>query len=103
MTLEKILSCLWGGLPYAGGWLFVLLTLVQLAPIKVNPWSWLAKSIGKAMGIAAIEKKLDNLQNLLVSRFQQSEMERKEILEDNDGETEGSEDDEEAEEKEEVT
>ena len=60
MTLEKILSCLWGGLPYAGGWLFVLLTLVQLAPIKVNPWSWLAKSIGKAMGIAAIEKKLDN-------------------------------------------
>ena len=52
---------------------------------------------------ASIEKKLDNLQNLLVSRFQQSEMERKEILEDNDGEAEGPEDDEEAEEKEEVT
>ena len=29
---------------------------------------------------ASIEKKLDNLQNLLVSRFQQSEMERRELL-----------------------
>lgn len=52
MTLAQIFS--WGG-----GGLFLLLTLVQLAPIKVNPWSWLAKTIGKAMGIAAIEKKLD--------------------------------------------
>ena len=59
MTLNEILAGLWGGLPYAGGGLFILLTLVQLAPIKVNPWSWLAKTIGKAMGIAAIEKKLD--------------------------------------------
>ena len=60
MTLNEILAGLWGSLPYAGGGLFVLLTLVQLAPIKVNPWSWLAKTIGKAMGIAAIEKKLDD-------------------------------------------
>ena len=59
MSLNEIMAHLWGGLPYAGGGLFVLLTLIQLAPIKVNPWSWLAKAIGKAMGIAAIEKKLD--------------------------------------------
>ena len=52
MTLGKILAC-------SGGGLFLLLTLVELAPIKVNPWSWIAKSIGKAMGIEAIEKKLD--------------------------------------------
>ena len=52
MTLDKILAC-------SGGGLFLLLTLVELAPIKVNPWSWIAKSIGKAMGIEAIEKKLD--------------------------------------------
>ena len=39
--------------------LFVLMTLVQLAPIKVNPWSWVAKAIGRAMGIEAIETKLD--------------------------------------------
>lgn len=52
MTLAQIFS--WGG-----GGLFLLLTLVQLSPIKINPWSWLAKSVGKAIGIAAVEKKLD--------------------------------------------
>ena len=56
MTLDKILAC-------SGGGLFLLLTLVELAPIKVNPWSWIAKSIGKAMGIEAIEKKLDEYIN----------------------------------------
>lgn len=52
MTFDKILM-------YSGGGLFLLLTLIQLVPIQVNPWSWLAKGIGKAMGITAIEKKLD--------------------------------------------
>ena len=52
MSIKEILT---GG----GGLLFVLMTLVQLAPIKVNPWSWVAKAIGRAMGIAAIETKLD--------------------------------------------
>lgn len=52
----------------------------------------------------SIEKKLDNLQNLLVSRFQQSEVERRELLAEEealDSEEPGEE--EEAEEKEEVT
>lgn len=52
MSIKDILT---GG----GGLLFVLMTLVQLAPIKVNPWSWVAKAIGRAMGIEAIETKLD--------------------------------------------
>ena len=42
-----------------GGLLFVLMTVVQLAPIRLNPWSWLAKAAGKAMGLETIEKKLD--------------------------------------------
>ena len=53
MSVQEILT---GG----GGLLLVLMTLVQVAPVRINPWSWLAKSIGKAMGIAAIEKKLDD-------------------------------------------
>lgn len=52
MSIKEILT---GG----GGLLFVLMTLVQLAPIKVNPWSWVAKAIGRAIGIEAIETKLD--------------------------------------------
>lgn len=52
MTLDKILAC-------SGSGLFVLLTLIQLAPIEVKPWSAIARWIGKALGIEAIEKKLD--------------------------------------------
>lgn len=48
-----------------GGLLLVLMTLVQIAPIKVNPWSALAKAIGKAVNtdichrLDGIEAKLD--------------------------------------------
>ena len=52
MSVQEILT---GG----GGLLLVLMTLIQVAPVKINPWSWLAKAIGKAMGIEAIEKTLD--------------------------------------------
>lgn len=52
MSVQEILT---GG----GGLLLMLMTLIQVAPVKINPWSWLAKAIGKAMGIEAIEKKLD--------------------------------------------
>lgn len=52
MNLQELLT---GG----GSLLLVLMTLVQIAPVKINPWSWLAKAIGKAMGLASIEKKLD--------------------------------------------
>ena len=52
MSVQEILT---GG----GGLLLVLMTLIQVAPVKINPWSWLAKAIGKAMGLDRIEKKLD--------------------------------------------
>ena len=54
---------------------------------------------------ASIERKLDNLQNLLVSRFQQSELERREQLadEEDDPDSEEYPEEEDAEEKEEVT
>lgn len=42
-----------------GGALFAVSVLVQIAPVKINPWSWIARAIGRAMGIEAIEKKLD--------------------------------------------
>lgn len=38
--------------------LVVLLTLVQIAPIKIDPWSWLAKTIGKFIN-ADITAKLE--------------------------------------------
>ena len=36
--------------------LLVLMTLIQIAPIKVNPWSWLAKAIGRAINAEVIAK-----------------------------------------------
>ena len=42
MSMKEIIG---GG----GGLLLVLMTLVQIAPVKVNPWSWLARCIGKAI------------------------------------------------------
>ncbi len=42
MSLREILT-------HGGGALFLLLTLVEIAPIQVNPWSALAKIFGRAI------------------------------------------------------
>ena len=43
-----------------GGLLAVLLTLVQIAPVKINPWSAIAKAIGKAIN-ADVLRELDTV------------------------------------------
>ena len=45
MTLDTIKQILLGG----GGVLLILMTLVQITPIKINPWSWIARGIGRAI------------------------------------------------------
>ncbi len=49
MTLEQIL--LGGGVGLAG-----LLTLIQISPIKFNPWSVIARAIGRAINKEVLEK-----------------------------------------------
>ncbi|MCM1295514.1 MAG: hypothetical protein NC311_08210 [Muribaculaceae bacterium] len=45
---------------------FALSALVEIAPIKVNPWSWIARLVGRAINadtareLAEIKKKLDD-------------------------------------------
>ena len=47
------------------GLLLFAMTLVQLVPIKINPWSWIAKTIGRAVNadvtaeLEAIRTKID--------------------------------------------
>lgn len=56
MNLETIL-------PYLrdfGGILIILMTIVQIAPIKINPWSWLASTIGNALN-RDLSKKIDQV------------------------------------------
>ena len=58
MSIQEILT---GG----GGVLLVLLTLVQISPIELNPWSALAKVVGRAINadvtreLSEIKEKLD--------------------------------------------
>ena len=49
MTLREALA---GG----GGLLLLLLTLVEFAPIKVNPWSAIAKAIGRAINADVLKE-----------------------------------------------
>ena len=39
-----------------GGLLIVLLTLIQIAPIKINPWSAIAKTLGRAINKEMMDK-----------------------------------------------
>ena len=60
MSVKDILE--WGG-----GGLIVLLTIIQITPIKINPWSWLAGIIGRAINkdvmdkINVLDEKIDTL------------------------------------------
>ena len=52
MTLETIKEI---GI-YGGGILLILMTLVQISPIKIDPWSWLGRIIGRAINGEVLEK-----------------------------------------------
>lgn len=47
------LGSLLGG---SGVFLFLLLTIIQIAPIKVNPWTWIARKIGRAVTGEALDR-----------------------------------------------
>lgn len=57
-----------------GGGLLVLLTLLQIAPIRVNPWSAIAKAIGRALNgevlarVDKLERDLDALRSAAEER-----------------------------------
>ena len=68
MTLEAIKQILLGG----GGVLLVLMTLVQITPIKINPWSWIGKKIGRMLNGEVLDK-VDDLSQELADHKEKSE------------------------------
>ena len=50
----------------SGGVLLIIMTLVQLAPLKINPWSAIAGAIGRSVNkevlkeLEAVKKKIDS-------------------------------------------
>lgn len=45
----------------SGAVLLLLLTLIQIVPVKVNPWTWFARKIGRAVTGEALDR-LDGLE-----------------------------------------
>lgn len=66
MSIEEIIS-------YGGGTLLFLMTLIQIAPIKMNPWSAIAKAIGKAIN-ADVLKELDTVKKDLADHAKANEV-----------------------------
>ena len=62
MPLDKILT-------YSGGGLLLLLTFIQLAPVKLDPWSAIARWIGRAINGEVLEKQLADSNRLEILRF----------------------------------
>lgn len=56
MSIQEILAS-------SGGALVVLMTLVQISPIKVNPWSAIMRMFGKALNSDVIAK-LDKMETV---------------------------------------
>lgn len=55
--------------------------LIEISPIKINPWSWLAKQIGNALNssviekIDKVEKKVEDVNNSLINHITNDEAE----------------------------
>ena len=52
MTLESIKQT---GL-YGSGVAILIMTIIQISPIKINPWSWIGRCIGRAINGEVLEK-----------------------------------------------
>ena len=52
MTLETIKQTLL----YGGGIIIVLTTIIQISPIKINPWSWIGRAIGRVINSEVLER-----------------------------------------------
>lgn len=41
---------------YGGGIILAIMTLIQISPIKINPWSWIGRCIGRLINGEVLEK-----------------------------------------------
>lgn len=68
MELIKLIQALDISVGELSLYVVIILTLVQIVPIKINPWSWIAKHIGKAINgevldkVDGLETKIDDLE-----------------------------------------
>ena len=41
--------------------IIIIMSLVEIAPIKVNPWSWICKAFAKRIGITEVKSELETM------------------------------------------
>ena len=93
MELQKIIEAI--SLGQVSTFAILILTLIQIAPIKVNPWSYIGKAIGRFINAEVLErqekleKKVDSLDKKIEeaeedSQKTKAEAARKRILRFND-------------------
>lgn len=76
MNLKELFDC--------GGVLLLLMTIVQITPMKVNPWSWVArllqkgmKAMGRAFNADTMKQLEEIKENQTEIRTNQTEIQRK--------------------------
>lgn len=52
MTIEQLKNILLS----SGGIVILLMTLIQISPIKINPWGWIGRHIGRAINGEVLDK-----------------------------------------------
>ncbi len=57
MSVQEILAC-------GGGSIIILMTLIQIAPFKINPWSAIARAVGRAIN-SEVLKELNSVKDKL--------------------------------------
>lgn len=41
---------------FSGGVILIILTLIQISPIKIDPWTWIGRAIGRAINGEVLSK-----------------------------------------------
>jgi len=62
MSISDIFNLI--GVTLSRDWwvIVIILSLIQIVPIKLNPWTWLGKIIGKLIGIHDLSEKVNKLE-----------------------------------------
>lgn len=62
MTLQDILKIAGGTISNNWFVIIIILSLIQISPLKLNPWSWIGKWIAKITGLKDVSDKVDKLE-----------------------------------------
>lgn len=62
MTLNELWDAVIASPGAKAGILFIILSVIEVCPIQINPWSFLGSLVGKLLGIKAVSDKVDALE-----------------------------------------